>query len=448
MEANQVLEQDVLECDVCILGAGAAGCYAAIRLRDRGISSIVLEKSARVGGHTETYREPGKGNHFDIGVRIYPDIPIVRQYCARLGVKLVKADIKASVRTIYVDVKSGKPVPSRDPHPLLTWFALWRLERIVKRKFGYLEKPGFQLPEAVPEDLLLPLWDFLSKHRIGRSYIPFMRMLQGFGAPRALPALYALKNLSATVMRCARFLSFVTVDQGCETLYDKISGALGNTLRCNVQIQSIRRSGALIEVTATQGGRSLAIRCRKLFVTYPPLLSRMDAIDLDQQEKSVFSKLKHYYYWTVVATISGLPTGADIVPIKGDNPLAEYVLPGIYMVLHTPIPDRYNILYGSEYPLTQEEVLDDIGGFIRQVSKNIDGNDVKLEAVQLFKDHAPYGTRVTPDDVRKGFYRSLSALQGHNNTYYLGAAVDTNASHSVWLHAEEILSTVFDSRRN
>ena len=53
------------------------------------------------------------------------------------------------------------------------------------------------------------------------------------------------------------------------------------------------------------------------------------------------------------------------------------------------------------------------------------------------------GCRVAPEEIRKGFYRSLLALQGHRNTYYLGAAVDTNESRSVWIHAEHMIKTVF-----
>jgi heterodisulfide reductase subunit A-like polyferredoxin len=39
--------------DVCILGGGSTGTYAAIRLsQDMGKSVVVIEKTERLGGHT------------------------------------------------------------------------------------------------------------------------------------------------------------------------------------------------------------------------------------------------------------------------------------------------------------------------------------------------------------------------------------------------------------
>jgi heterodisulfide reductase subunit A-like polyferredoxin len=39
--------------DVCILGGGSTGTYAAVRLsQDLGKSVVVVEKTGRLGGHT------------------------------------------------------------------------------------------------------------------------------------------------------------------------------------------------------------------------------------------------------------------------------------------------------------------------------------------------------------------------------------------------------------
>jgi len=45
--------EETIHRDVCILGGGSSGTYAAIRLsQDLGKSVVVIEKAGRLGGHT------------------------------------------------------------------------------------------------------------------------------------------------------------------------------------------------------------------------------------------------------------------------------------------------------------------------------------------------------------------------------------------------------------
>ena len=47
------------DCDVVIIGAGAAGLAAASTLLRRGQSIIVIEARDRIGGRVHTIRPPG-----------------------------------------------------------------------------------------------------------------------------------------------------------------------------------------------------------------------------------------------------------------------------------------------------------------------------------------------------------------------------------------------------
>jgi NADPH-dependent 2,4-dienoyl-CoA reductase/sulfur reductase-like enzyme len=71
-----------IECDVCIIGGGATGTYSAVQLIDAGKSVAVVERSGRLGGHCETYRDPDTGEFEDYGVVVYHDIPAVTDFCA------------------------------------------------------------------------------------------------------------------------------------------------------------------------------------------------------------------------------------------------------------------------------------------------------------------------------------------------------------------------------
>jgi len=56
--------------DVCIVGGGSSGTYAAIRLSDMGKCVLVIEQQDRLCGHTETYTEPMSRLKYDIGVEV------------------------------------------------------------------------------------------------------------------------------------------------------------------------------------------------------------------------------------------------------------------------------------------------------------------------------------------------------------------------------------------
>src|SRR5438552_9167791 len=79
----------VIERDVCVLGGGSSGTFSAVKLRDAGKSVVVLERKARLGGHTETFHDPSTGIPVDFGVFVFHDTPIVTDYFGRFGVPLI-----------------------------------------------------------------------------------------------------------------------------------------------------------------------------------------------------------------------------------------------------------------------------------------------------------------------------------------------------------------------
>jgi heterodisulfide reductase subunit A-like polyferredoxin len=69
-EKSSFKPNDIIIRDVAIIGGGASGTHAAISLKDKGKSIIVIEKQGRLGGHTETYIDPSTGIPIDYGVRV------------------------------------------------------------------------------------------------------------------------------------------------------------------------------------------------------------------------------------------------------------------------------------------------------------------------------------------------------------------------------------------
>ena len=55
-----------------------------------------------------------------------------------------------------------------------------------------------------------------------------------------------------------------------------------------------------------------------------------------------------------------------------------------------------------------------------------------FQSFGIFKNHSPYSVVASPQQIRTGFYRDLQGLQGHNHTYYAGAAFQTHSSAAIW----------------
>lgn len=422
--------------DICILGGGAAGVYFATRLQDLGLSTFLIEKSDRLGGHSYTYRPENSDQGFDMGVRIYPDIPIVRDFYNRFDIQLEHVDLTYGER-MYINSQTGKTDRYKEPNPLRIWFGLLRYERLIRRKFSLIEKPGIHLPNPVPEDLLMPFGELLQKHRLGHGFIPITHYLQGLGAVRDIPALYAMKNLPPSVTKFARTNSFLMPTNGTSALYDKAAEQMHDDLLMNATVQSIKReeTRSIVEVETPLG--TTQIECEKIIVTYPQLLENMQVFDLDERETALFSKFKSHHYWTTLVKATGLPKDVVFFPIDGENPLVGQTIPGIYAIVPTPYEDIWNVLYGAFDDLSDDEVKAEIVRFVENIS--ISDQKVKVESFELFIDHHPFGLHVELADIRNGFYRDLDQLQGHRNTFYGGAALDTNGSHLIWHHSEALI---------
>lgn len=117
---------ETITVDVCIVGGGSTGTYSAVRLSEAfGKTVVVIEKTGRLGGHTETYIDPVTTFPVDYGVFGWHNISLVTDYFARLGVGLSAVPLSNPFTTAFIDLKTGKVVPNyAPPDPIAGLFAL------------------------------------------------------------------------------------------------------------------------------------------------------------------------------------------------------------------------------------------------------------------------------------------------------------------------------------
>ncbi|KAJ9643572.1 hypothetical protein H2199_004251 [Coniosporium tulheliwenetii] len=326
--------QDVITCDVCIIGGGASGTYAAIRLCDMGKSVVVVEKQGRLGGPTETYFDPATKETAEIGVVVWHDLPVVRDYFARFDIPLAKASFATpGVSTIHADLRSGRIVDdyrSASPNAALATYGA-QLAR-----YPYLEA-GFDIPYPVSPDLLLPFGEFVEKHGIDAVMHTVFGYAQGIGDLLRVPTIYVMKLFGLDVLRNLRVGFLATERHYNGEIYEKARLKLAGDVLLNSEVVKVDRE---TEEHATP--------------------KNLHGFDLDDTERSLFSHFTNATYYSALIRDSGIPDTVRIRNTGADTAYNLPILPGAYYFAPTGIPGLHHVKYGSPVEMSDEQVKADM----------------------------------------------------------------------------------------
>jgi flavin-dependent amine oxidoreductase len=425
----------ILRRDVCVLGGGSAGTYAAVRLGGLGRSVVVVEAKDRLGGHTETFHDPAGGATVDMGVVVWEDEPLVHDYFGRFDVGLTRI-AGGGGTTMYVDFRTGRPVDYTPPAPA----ALPAYLETVSR-FGPIDTV-IDLPDPVPPELVAPFAEFVRRHDFG-SVVPLVfNYGQGIGDVLGLPALYAINTFGPGVARNILARSFLTTAaRDNSLLYERATAHLGEDVLLEARAVRAERSAAGVRVLVTTPDGPCLIVARELLVTAPPLPRSFEGFDLDPAERAVFGQFVPGAYYTAVARLSGLPAGVSLGNVAAETPYHLPPLPGLYGVGPTAAPGLYNVKYGSPVPLRDAVVRREIRAGLERVAR-AGTYPVVFEGLEAYSSHTPFELHVPPRAIADGFYRRLNALQGHRHTYYAGAALASHNSTRIWTALERLLPAI------
>jgi len=425
--------------DVAIIGGGSTGTYSAIRLRDLGKSVVVVETNDRLGGHTHTYTDPGTGAPIDIGVVVWHDLDIVKNYFARFNVPLEKATFDAPGQVSkWVDYRTGKEVPGYTPPDPSAALGAYAAQLSL---YPYLEA-GFDLPNPVPPDLLLPFGDFVKKYALDAVVNTVFQFGQGLGDLLKQPTLYVFKNFGLDILRNLQVGFLTTARHNNSELYEKARTELGGDalLRSRVIATDRDAAGYANILVQTPSGLKI-IRARKLLITVPPKVDNLFGFDLDPTELSLFSQFGNSAYYTGLLRNTGIPDNYSINNIGADTPYHLPTLPGVYAISPTGVPGLHSVKYGSPVQLSETQVKSDITAAVKRL-RTAGTVPTTTPEFAVFASHSPFELTVTPTAIKNGFYAKLYALQGRNRTFYTGAAFHTHDSSLLWQFTEALLPRI------
>lgn len=437
--ATGVRPAPVIERDVVVLGGGSSGTYTAVRLRDLGRSVLVVEAKDRLGGHTETFHDPATGATTDIGVIVWHDMPLVRDYFARFDVPLVPYADPGDGDQKLADFRTGRVLPGYEiPAPV----ALVAYRDLLSSRYPYLDA-GFELPDPVPAELLAPWGDFVAANGLESITQLVYRFGQGLGDLMRKPALYVMKNFSLTLVNDILAGAIVaTARTDNSEIYEKATTHLGEDVLLGSTVVSAdrdRAEGVLLRVDTPHGPRT--VRAGALVVTAPPLPGTLAPLGLDSTESALLGRFRPGYYYTGLLRLPGVPDSTTVRNVGADTPYHIAVLPGVYRITRSSVPGLFDLKYGSPTALSPA-----------QVKANVIADVNRLQAAgtlpptrpsfATFSSHSPFELTVTPRDIARGFYHRINDLQGHRHTFYNGGAFHTHDSSLLWQFTERLLPKI------
>ncbi|PPJ55265.1 hypothetical protein CBER1_04287 [Cercospora berteroae] len=475
--------EDIIVRDVAILGAGASGTYAAIRLReDYNLSIAVVEKDDHIGGHTDTYTDPETRKPVDYGVLSFWDYGPARNYFARLGVETVPAPQDSGI-TAYVDSETARNLTNYHVpafSDVLKSIAAYGNE---SAKYDDILVPGywnFPSGDDIPADLLLPYGEFSQKYGVDNFY-PMLQIIAGVGVGgvRDIPLLYVIGfGLGhPAIQSLLQNGLFVPKSGSNAEIYQNAYARIKEDVLLSSSVVSAERDehdGVRLVVQTADNCKKL-IKAKKLLVTAPPSIGNLESLDLDDQESAVFVSSTSRPIHVGLAKTSAIPRNYSVQYVSSK------VAPDKYLDMYQDI--KYDLKIQSTGPeelqlfrvllettpdlsLTEEEAKAYITSQVQKLAaagtlnsvkppdvgfgsgdaQTADGGAVTVE-FKAFKSHSSVMWRLPADEIKAGFIHNLYALQGHRATWYTGSLWCTDFSSNVWAFTDTVLERMVGARK-
>ncbi|KAK2761651.1 hypothetical protein FQN54_001479 [Arachnomyces sp. PD_36] len=419
--------------DVVILGGGATGTYAAILLQDLGKSVAVVERNDHLGGHSATFYT-SDGSHMDYGVQGFFNTNTTRTFLNRLNIDSEPLR-QVSNESRKVNFNTGEQVPEEEP-AVDTTASLLQYS-LALSNFPYFLDGAYDLPDPVPEDLLIPFGEFVKKYNV-ESIIPIAFVFaHSVGNLMDTPAIYVIQDFGIPHVT-ALLGGYVKAKNGTAEVYNRAAEILSADVLYESTAVTVSRPGneqkqqGIIVEAKSASGRSTIINADKLLITIPPSLQNFKGFDLDDEEKSLFSQWLYKSYYIAVVGNTGIPDGVSVVNTIPENPGSLPREPFVWHLDDVGVPGYKTTKIVGNASFSEEDAKKLLLGNIQQMHES--GTFVGAGEAEIIAwgSHTPITMSVSPEAVRGGFYRDLYALQGHRNTFYTGLAWCSDYSALLW----------------
>ncbi|RYP15563.1 hypothetical protein DL765_005601 [Monosporascus sp. GIB2] len=451
----QSLANSVVTKDVVILGGGASGSHAAVRLRDDyGKSVVVVEKEERLGGHVATYIDPVTGRPYDYGVNSYTEYGKAKEFFARFNVS-ISVPTRPVLSTKFVDFTTGKELKGYESPAAADVTAALRKYLEICEKYENLLIPSYaNFPEKdIPEDLLMKFSDFVKKYGL-EAMVPRAFQVTGFAVGNMADelTLYVMQAFGAPITRTFLGMadSFTPTSRRNQELYDNIADSLGDDVMYGATVVLSNRDANGVQLLVrNRNSQFTLIKAKKLLISFSPTLENLAPFGPDVTELDVFTKWDPSHAYAGLVTHPSLPNSVSLV-----NYPASAVPRNWLELPKTPFVVRYEWLGDRNFRIlmigdafsnsfTAQLMVKSIfkkllNGVISTLYTKANMENQELDII-AWADHSGLHPHLSVEEIKGGFYKKLYALQGRRSTFYTGRAFTAGFTTILWEYNDQYL---------
>ena len=193
-------------------------------------------------------------------------VSVARDYFAHLNIPITQLSVTPST-TIYADFQTGQRVTVQSSNDLTAYS-----EQL--QKYPYLQY-SWNLPSPVPEDLLLPFADFVTKYDLQDVAYSIFSAGEGFANLLEQLTLNVLKLVDESYIDSVSGSGIMPASHDNSEIYTKALAKLGSDALLSSTVTAAQRpsngSSEVRLIVKTPSGQKL-IRASKLLISIPPLL--------------------------------------------------------------------------------------------------------------------------------------------------------------------------------
>ncbi|KAK3934221.1 putative amine oxidase [Diplogelasinospora grovesii] len=438
IDASKFKPEDTITRDVAVVGGGASGTYAAVRLKDSGKTVVVIESQDQLGGHVDTYTDPTTGFPLDYGVQAYITLPGVKEFFARFNIPTIAVS-QPSFVTQYIDFSTGKPVanyPASDQTAMQT--ALGTYAQITGQYLDLFFPGYWNLTLPIPDDLAMPFGQFVQKYNLAAMLPIAWGFISAVGDVLDTPTLIMMQNFNAVhIQSLSSGGFFVPASHNNSQLYAAALGYLSADVLLGSHVSAASRENTGVKLLVkTPAGPKLVI-AKKLLFTAPPTTDNLATFDLDGTESALFSKWQFSSVYVGVLSKTGLPDGLDLEnatpnPAKHNLPTVPFVAQFIF----SGLPGLYRAMVVAEPGSSQHDAKQLARAALDNMARAGTYKIKRSPNFVAFAGHSPLQLRPSAADLMAGFYQQIYSLQGRRSTFYTGAAWSADLTSTLWLFTE------------